>query len=46
MFYKNLKGLEKGDVFWGRGKEPIQQKVFSSSPSPPINLYREQSENI
>ena len=35
-----IKGLEKGEGFLGRGKEPIQQKVFSSSQSPLINFYR------
>ena len=32
-----------GGTSWGSGKEPIQQKVFPFSPSPPINLYREQN---
>ena len=27
-----IKGLEKGDGVWGRGKEPFLKKVFPSSP--------------
>ena len=26
-----IKGLEKGDGVWGRGKEPFLKKVFPSS---------------
>ena len=38
-----IKGLEKGDGVWGRGKEPFLQKVFFSFPS--TDPYWEQSEN-
>ena len=30
-----IKGLEKGDGVWGRGKEPFLKKVFPSSPRLP-----------
>ena len=36
-----IKGLEKGDGVWGRGKEPFLQKVFF--PSSSTDLYWEQS---
>ncbi len=34
-----IKGLEKGDGVWGRGKEPIQQKGFSLFPKAPISTF-------
>ena len=30
-----IKGLEKGDGVWGRGKEPFLKKVFPSFPRLP-----------
>ena len=33
-----------GWTSWGSGKEAIRQKFFPSSPSPTINLHREQNE--
>ena len=35
-----IKGLEKGDGVWGRGKEPFLKKVFPSSPRLPNQLLQ------
>ena len=37
-----IKGLEKGDGFWGRGKELFLKRCFPSSPIPIIKFYLEQ----
>ena len=37
-----IKGLEKGDGVWGRGKEPFLKRFFPLPQGFPINLYREQ----
>ena len=38
-----IKGLEKGDGVWGRGKEPFLKKVFPSSPRLPYQPLSGQS---
>ena len=38
-----IKGLEKGDGVWGRGKEPFLKRFFPLSQGSHINLYLEQS---
>ena len=39
-----VKGLEKGDGVWGRGKEPFLKRFFPLPQVIGINLYREQSQ--
>ena len=34
-----IKGLEKGDGVWGRGKEPFLKKVLSLFPKAPISTF-------
>jgi hypothetical protein len=41
-----IKGLEKGDGVWGRGKEPFLKRFFPLPQVSPINLYREQSKKL
>ena len=38
-----IKGLEKGDGVWGRGKEPFLKRFFPLPQGSRINLYREQN---